>query len=127
MFSTDRCTHAGAPGAGANHHRGGNTPSGAIWKRVVAVLTLTLLTVPATASFAGTSGQAPIEQRSPAPPLTTPATAPKAAPADVPAPTYAEREAAAQDLEQFQGGGNGIYIGSTAAIVLLVVILIILL
>lgn len=39
--------------------------------------------------------------------------------------SYAQREAGAQDLEQFSGGGAGIYIGgSSVAVVLLIVLLI---
>jgi hypothetical protein len=42
--------------------------------------------------------------------------------------SYARREAADKSLEQFEGGGAGIYIGgSTLGIVLLIVILIVLL
>ena len=41
---------------------------------------------------------------------------------------YAKRERASKDLEQFQGGGAGIYIGgSTVALVVLVLVLILIL
>jgi hypothetical protein len=40
---------------------------------------------------------------------------------------YAKREAVAESLQDFKGGAVGIYIGGTAAVVLLVVLLVILL
>jgi hypothetical protein len=91
--------------------------------RVVAALLLAFTMAPTATALAAAPRQAPpaveaAEARRPAP----------VQPEQVDLVTYAEREAAAAGLEQFAGGGVGIYIGgSTLAIVLLIVLLIILL
>jgi hypothetical protein len=81
---------------------------------------------------AGRSGAAATRDQ---PPGATEA-APQAAPATPPvraggpsrqvAATYAQREHAAKDLERFEGGGRGAYIGGSTLVVVLLIVLIIL-
>jgi hypothetical protein len=91
----------------------------------VACLVACLLMLPA--SRASAAGEAPpLAAEVPAPAPARPVVQTSAVPAGSPA--YAAREAAATALEQFEGGGVGIYIGgSTLAIVLLIVLLVVLL
>jgi hypothetical protein len=86
-------------------------------KRSIMFLLLGALTVPAAMSFA-------------APVATAPITASTAEPqAKALSQSYAAREAtSAAKVESFRGGGAGIYIGgSTAAVVLLVILVLVLL
>jgi hypothetical protein len=60
---------------------------------------------------------------------TEPATPPVRAggPSREVAATYAQREHAAKNLERFEGGGRGVYIGGSTLVVVLLIVLIIVL
>ncbi len=85
------------------------------------ILALAVALTPAAAPALASAASAPPPAQEVAPTSTHPR-------ADDPAADYAQREAAAQTLEAFTGGGAGVYIGgSTLAIVALIVLLVLVL
>jgi hypothetical protein len=101
-------------------------------QRVLSRITFLVASVLGMLLLAGSPALAAGANLRPASPQTSAATGDSQSEAKVAAgttsDTYAERETGAKDLEQFSGGGAGIYIGgSTVGVVLLIVLLILIL
>jgi len=103
-------------------------------QRALSRITVILASVLGMLLLAGSPALATGANLQPASPQTSAATADSQSEAKAPAGTvatgdsYAQRETGAKDLEQFSGGGAGIYIGgSTVGVVLLIVLLILIL